>query len=74
MTYKEKKIILGVTSLSTEVHVSWLVKELEKAWAALEWYEKSGKPHSVYLVDAKSREFLDDFSNYGKRAREALNG
>ena len=67
MTYKEKKIILGVASLSTEVHVSWLVKELEKAWAALEFYSNE---NTAVLYNNNGTMNLDQ----GERAREALNG
>lgn len=38
---------------------------------ALEWYSETGKPGQFSIVDDK-RQFIDDFANWGKRARAVL--
>jgi hypothetical protein len=45
-----------------------MIRELREA---LEWYSETGKPGQFTIVDDK-RQFIDDFANWGKRAREVL--
>lgn len=50
----------------------FLIEELEKAWKTLEWYAAPMKPHEFYVVDAKDRGYISDLSDWGDRARKAL--
>ena len=77
MTYEEKKSKLkgidmfGSFGGATGPNYKWLKSELEKAWAALEFYadEKNYKYTSDRFSDEPYILIKDD---QGKRAREAL--
>jgi hypothetical protein len=81
MTYEDKKArlerikdVYGYKVLRFETHTDFLIDELEKAWAALEFYAEIGSwEATIYSPSNGVWQPVYAEGDNGKLAREALN-